>query len=395
MSSLYDAVVVGAGPAGSTTAALLAGRGCRVALVDRARFPRPKACAEYLNPDAVAVLDRLGVLADIRRRSPASVRGMRVVAPSGTSAIGRFEGQGGLALRREHLDLLLVEHAVRCGAEIMDGATVAEISTPEAGARPVRVRTEKAGTTIHGRLVVGADGLHSRVAGLVGPRRRGHLRRAALVAHYEGADGMRELGEMFVTALGYVGIAPVDGGLVNVSAVWNVARAPERLPDRPTWFARQIAQAPELAERLRPARRVGPLLGAGPFASRARRPLADRVLLVGDAAGFFDPFTGDGVWTALVGAEIASAVALHALAADGLSARDLAPYAAARRRVFMGKWTVERLMSAVVGRPGLLDRLAARLAARPRVMETLVGVSGHQRPATSLLAPSFLWDALH
>jgi hypothetical protein len=61
----------------------------------------------------------------------------------------------------------------------------------------------------------------------------------------------------------------------------------------------------------------------------------------------------------------------------------------------MGKWTVERLMSAVVGRPGLLNRLAARLAARPRVIETLVGVSGHQRPATSLLAPSFLWDALH
>jgi flavin-dependent dehydrogenase len=256
------------------------------------------------------------------------------------------------------------------------------------------MRTREARLTIGARLVIGADGLNSRVARLIGPVRRGRPHRAALVAHYEGAAGLRELGEMFVTPLGYVGIAPVDGGLANVSAVWDLSRAPRRLPDPSAWFAHQVAQAPELADRLRGARRTGPLLGAGPFATRARRPFGDQLLLVGDAAGFFDPFTGDGVWTALIGAEIAAGVAAHALSTDRLAARDLASYRAARRRAFAAKWIVERFVSAVVGRPHLLNPVARRLAARPRLIETLVGVTGHQVPASSLLTRAFLRRAL-
>lgn len=390
----YDAVVVGAGPAGSTTAALLAGRGCRVALVDRARFPRPKPCAEYLNPDAVRVLERLGVLGDVDACLPARVGGMRVVAPGGAAPIGRFHTGEGRSLRRALLDRLLVEHARCRGAEVMEDTTVEAIGPATPAGRAVRVRAGTTRATLDARLVIGADGLHSRVARLTGPTRRGRPHRAALVAHYEGAAGMRDVGEMFVTPLGYVGIAPVDGGLANVSAVWNLERAPRPLPDRSTWLAHQVALAPELADRLRGARRVGPPIGAGPFATRVRRPMGDRVLLVGDAAGFFDPFTGDGVWTALVGAEIAARLAAGALDTGRLAARDLAPYRAARRRAFGAKWAVERLVSAVIGRPRLLDHVARRLAARPQLIDTLVGVTGHQLPASSLLQPAFVWQTL-
>jgi menaquinone-9 beta-reductase len=395
MPSRYDAVVIGAGPAGSTTAALLAARGCRVALVDRATFPRPKPCAEYLNPDAVGALERLGVLAAVEARAPARIRGMRIVAPCGADAVGRFGTTTGLALRREHLDLLLVEHAARRGAEVITGASVDRIGPPGPRGRMVEWRTGDGRAAVEARLVIGADGLNSRVARLLGGMRRGRPRRAALVAHYEGATGMRGLGEMFVTPLGYVGLAPLDGGVVNVSAVWNLARAPDVATEPAAWLAHQVAQAPEVAERLRGARRVGPLLGAGPFATRPAHVFTDQLLLVGDAAGFFDPFTGDGVWTALVGAEIAADIAGQALATGRLTARDLAPYQAARRRAFRAKWAVERLVSAVVGRPRLLDHVARRLAARPRLIDTLVGVTGHQVPATSLLAPALLWDALH
>jgi menaquinone-9 beta-reductase len=394
MSCRYDAVVVGAGPAGSTTAALLAARGCRVAVVDRATFPRPKPCAEYLNPDAVGALDRLGVRAEVEAHAPARILGMRVIAPCGADAVGRFGTTHGLALRREHLDVLLVERAARRGAEVITGATVERIGPPGPRGRMVEWRTGGARAAVEARLVIGADGLNSRAARLLGPMRRGRPRRAALVAHYEGVTGMRGLGEMFVTPLGYVGIAPLDRGLVNVSAVWNLARAPRDTADPLAWLASQVAGVPELAERLRGARRVGPLLGAGPFATRPARVVGDRLLLVGDAAGFFDPFTGDGVWTALVGAEIAAGLAGHALDTGGLTARDLAPYRAARRRAFRAKWAVERLVSAVVGRPRLLDHVARRLAARPRLIDTLVGVTGHQVPTTSLLAPALLWDAL-
>src|SRR6185503_7434203 len=90
-----DVVVLGAGPAGSTTAALLAERGVDVLLLDRARFPRPKPCAEYLSPEATRVLDRLGLLPRIDAYGPAKLAGMRVVGPAGRSFTGRFVSDHG------------------------------------------------------------------------------------------------------------------------------------------------------------------------------------------------------------------------------------------------------------------------------------------------------------
>ena len=127
MPADFDVVIVGAGPAGSATAAHLAARGARVALVERATFPRPKPCAEYLSPDTVAALDRLGALAAIRRTGSATVRGMRIVAPDGTEATGTFPNRPGLALPREVLDHLLATHAADRGVELLTGTALTTI----------------------------------------------------------------------------------------------------------------------------------------------------------------------------------------------------------------------------------------------------------------------------
>src|SRR6185436_20961191 len=88
VTRLRDVVVIGAGPAGASTAAFLAERGVDVLLLDRAQFPRPKPCAEYLSPEATRVLDRLGLLPQIDAFGPAKLSGMRVVGPAGTSFTG-------------------------------------------------------------------------------------------------------------------------------------------------------------------------------------------------------------------------------------------------------------------------------------------------------------------
>src|SRR5229473_705711 len=124
----WDAVVVGAGPAGSATARLLAQAGARVLLLDRARFPRDKPCSEYLSPESTRVLERLGngVLEAVIAAAPARLRGMKVVAPSGAGVVGRFETFS-FALPRSTFDTILRHAAEAAGAEGCEGVRVEEL----------------------------------------------------------------------------------------------------------------------------------------------------------------------------------------------------------------------------------------------------------------------------
>ncbi len=132
VTRVYDAVVVGAGPAGSATAALLAERGFSVALLERSAFPRPKPCAEYLSPEASRVLDRLGLDEVLAAERPARLTGMRVVSPDGTAFTGRFAGghgfrgyrDHGIAMPREVLDAHLAEAATARGAQLLERTVV-------------------------------------------------------------------------------------------------------------------------------------------------------------------------------------------------------------------------------------------------------------------------------
>jgi flavin-dependent dehydrogenase len=426
----YDVVVVGAGPAGSTSAALLAERGFRVALVDRATLPRPKPCAEYVSPAAARILDRLLPPGRLEAAKPAWLGGMRVVSSHGTAFTGRFvpggaAGRGagdhrGVALPRETLDSMLVEAAVRRGATLIE-ATAVQRADPDGDRRVVGTRSRGGESSLSGRLVVAADGLNSRIARRLGLARRGRLRRVALVTHLVGVEGMSDVGEMHVAEWGYVGLAPVGGGLTNLSVVvgrkggkterrqvrgfGGPDEVPAALPPfrrsvlRPgegaaEWLASLVATVPEVAERVRDARRVSPVRAVGPFAHRSVRATADRVVLVGDAADFYDPFTGDGIFAALRGAEILAPVAADALESDRLSETQLAPYDAARRREFGGKWILERIVAWVVGHAPALDHVAGKLARRAELADLLVSVTGHLAPARRVLAPAFAWQVL-
>jgi flavin-dependent dehydrogenase len=133
------------------------------------------------------------------------------------------------------------------------------------------------------------------------------------------------------------------------------------------------------------------VLVTGPFARWSRRTTAEGALLVGDAADFFDPFTGQGIYAALRGAELAADTLIPALAADGpVTAEALAPYRRARRGAFLGKWTLERLIGLGVGWPALAERVIERLARRPALADLLVGATGNFVPARAALRPGVL-----
>ncbi len=394
----FDAVIVGAGPAGSASAALLASRGFSVALLERAAFPRPKPCAEYLSPEVSRLLDRILPPGALERVRPARLHGMRVVSPDGTSFTGRFSGsrrygpyrEHGLALPREDLDHALALAAVARGATLFEKTAAIGFGDSDSGTRTLVIRRGRFQRSVVGRLIIGADGLNSRVARLLGVARRGRLRRIALVSHATDVTDMQALGEMHVGPCGYLGLAPVGRNVTNLSVVVDVRRSP---PGRSKneWFFDQLQRYPRVMARLEQARFVSPVRVVGPFASRARRATADHVMLVGDAADFYDPFTGEGIYAALRGAELVADQACSALETNALHAGALSAYDAARRRTFGGKWIVERLIGKVIAHPPVLNRVARRLAENPALADMLVGVTGNVVPTSEVLRPSFAW----
>ncbi|MBI4420089.1 MAG: FAD-dependent oxidoreductase [Gemmatimonadetes bacterium] len=396
-SPVHDVVVVGGGPAGSATAAFLAERGFDVCLIERARFPRSKPCAEYLSPEATRALDRLGVLGAIDRFGPARLRGMRIVGPSGADFVGRFVaehgfrafGNHGLALPRAVLDSLIAGAARARGAAVREGTLAEAIAIRDDGVE-VRLRGESGPDLVLGRMLVGADGLNSRVAATLGLSRRGSRRRIALVTHAAGVTGMSEVGEMHVGRRGYVGLADVGHGITNVALVADLDRGLPAGTNRDRLFA-LLRAFPEVWDRARSARLTSPVRAVGPFARWTRRATAHRTLLVGDAADFYDPFTGEGIYAALRGAELAAEHIAGALARDRLTARDLAGYDRARVRTFGGKWLFERAVSGAVALPALFDRIASRLARRQGLADLMIGVAGDFVPVSRLLAP---WNLL-
>lgn len=389
-ATTFDVVVVGAGPAGSAAATLLASQGFHVGLLERARFPRAKPCAEYVSPGAVAVLDRLGVLPAVLAEAPARLSGMRIVGADGAWFEGRFSNGFGVGIPRELLDRHLARAAAARGAEVIEGAALESLREDEAGGIHAVVRLGGERGVIAARLLIGADGLNSRVACQLGLARQGSLRRVALVAHLSGVSGMGDVGEMHLGPLGYVGLASVGRGLTNVAMVIEPGRAhPE--PPLDATFRRLLATFPTVRERVAPAKLASPVRGIGPFGRTTRRASARRALLVGDAADFYDPFTGEGIYTALRGAELLAQHAGRALRTDRFGPGDLAAYDRARRREFAGKWALERIVGWVVARPRAFTRVARRLAAEPAMADQLVNVTAHVAPASRVLRPSYAW----
>ncbi len=390
-----DAIVVGAGPGGAATAILLCERGLDVLVLDRATFPRPKLCGEYLSPEAARILDRLGVLKAVDAAGATPLLGMRITAPDGTVLDARYRAIDGRRPYREHamalsravLDGVLADRlrtlplefreGVRVTGLVVEADRVIGVETVDADGRPARITAP---------LVIGADGRASVVAHRLGCRRPHRLRRIALVTYVRGLGDCRDVGEIFVDPPDYAILNPLAPDRVNMSLVVPLAHAVPwrgRLDD---FFAARVKQLPHVARRVAGAERVARIEALGPLAYRVAPPSLGGVLLVGDAAGFYDPLTGEGVFSALRGAELAAETAGAALARGDVSRAALAGYEHARRAVFSAKQRFTEVLQFVVRHRRLGNRAARFFAARPELVDLALGVAGDFVPPRELLA---------
>lgn len=390
-----EVLVVGAGPAGSVAALTLARAGVMVQLVDRARFPRDKLCGDTVNPGSLALLDALGL--GVRVRSIAlPVRGMTVTGPDNARVVAEYpDGIAGAALTRRQFDQILVDAAVGAGVRFEDGVSVAGARVSDRGRiERVIARCPGGERDIRAGLVIAADGRASRIGASMGLSSfASRPRRWAFGAYYDGVDGLTDRGEMHVRQDGYVGVAPLPGGIANVCVVRQLkerrgASLAEAIGVDGTRSAPRLLQArvideaigrdEQLRDRFSRATRISDVTVLGPLAVDAQGSGCPGLLLAGDAAGFVDPMTGDGLRFALRGGVLAAESALRELETGQVQHLALQ---AARQREFSRKWLVNRALRALVASPRGVA-LAARVSAHwPGPVRSLIAIAGDVRLA--------------
>jgi menaquinone-9 beta-reductase len=390
-----DAIIVGGGPAGSATGLLLARAGFDVLILDRHDFPRPKPCGDCLSAAATPLLERLGVLPDVLRLPHAGLDSWQIFAPDGSSFRGGFpDDTRALAVERSLLDNVLLDAAAAAGARVLTGRRVTGLLHDGGVAG---VTTSDGALTA--RLTIGADGLRSIVATRLGAVARAPRRRKlSLTLHLPAAPAGLRAGEMHSGDGLCAGIAPLTaaGDRANLTVVADTDRYGRAVADDPRAFVHYaIDTLPALRGRVDAAGiDTVEILASGPFDRPMSRVIFDGAALVGDAAGYFDPFTGQGVHHALLGAELLAATAARALHAADCSARRLADYERALRRTLRGPRFVQRGIDCVLARPRLASTAIRRIRAAPAFAAAIIAVTGDTAPATHLLEPRVLFSLL-
>jgi flavin-dependent dehydrogenase len=330
MTRHCDVLVVGGGPAGATLAALAAGRGSDVVLVERARFPRDKVCGEFLSAEGRRVVERLGLLDELLSRGCVPMGACRITAADGTRIDAELPdlgpaGRDGLGVSRELLDLLLLDLARDSGARVLTRHDAFEPLLEGGRVRGYRVRPVGGvdrSFELRARVVVAADGRRSGLVRRLHPRKAdpsttASASRFGLKVHLD-TDPERLAGriELHLFDGGYAGIGAVEGGRVNLCMLTNVRalRACGGSPDR-LLLERVLANA--AARRvIGDGKACGRWHSVGPLRWGTRRPEARGAFFLGDAAGTIDPFCGEGMSNALRSAEIALPHVLRAIEAD-------------------------------------------------------------------------------
>jgi menaquinone-9 beta-reductase len=378
---MWDVLIAGAGPAGSVAATLLARAGARVLIVDRDRFPRHKLCGDSVNPGTISLLRRLNLSKSIEGCG-IPIDGMLLTGPRNVRVEGRYPGMlRGRTIRRSDFDWQLLNEAISAGAKFEDRVVVRRplIQGCDPGCKPrvtglVADTRSGGGSAFQARVTIAADGRRSAMSfglGLAAHPLR--PRRWAVGAYFEGVAATTSLGEMHIREGGYLGIAPLVDGLTNVCFVGSEGSLrPMRSAERVLRTA--VDRDEILRDRFARARMTGPPVVLGPLAVDTRAAGTGGLLLAGDAAGFIDPITGDGLHFAIKGAELAAGVALEMLATGDPHMH--VALARRRREAFAWKWRFNRTLRRLVDSPAALRTAAVASAVAPVWIRTLVAVAG-------------------
>ncbi|TAM81421.1 MAG: FAD-binding protein [Acidobacteria bacterium] len=309
-SGILDLAIIGGGPAGTVAALEARHHGLSVALWERDRFPRDKVCGEFISSEALPILQNEipGTIAH-----GAEISGAQFIIGHGASRTFGLP-RPALGLSRRALDAALWKAAEAAGAEVHENEAVRSVRPPVSGsgrAGAWEIETASSSTRRAKSLIVACgrwwaiEGLSSP-AGRPGPQRQVDWMGAK--AHFDGILSRGRV-EMYLFRGGYCGLAPVEDGTCNVCCLVHRQQARHLslkvMEDFGAWLA-LVSRLPALESRLRGAVQISPLVTTAPVQPARRQAVLGRALMVGDASGFLDPFTGEGISMALHSGRLAA-----------------------------------------------------------------------------------------
>jgi flavin-dependent dehydrogenase len=398
MSERFDVIVVGARCAGSPLATLLARNGLKVAVVERATFPRDTLSTHIFEADALAFLDRLGVTEQVRGTGAPYIGRINLRQEDFEMVLPvpqRPGDVGGVAsVRRPLLDPILADAAANAGADVRMGTKVTSLVDETGRTAGVRVAQNGSEDTLEARLVVGADGRNSTVASLVGARKYNVTpsERFAYWAFFEGADPGPDPAMVFHRwSNRFVIACPADSGLYQVILIPDLDELPRFREDLEGSFMEYAHSCPPVAEALSEAKRVGKFFGMLRWEGFLREPSGPGWVLAGDAGHFKDPSPGQGIQDAFRQADaLAPAITRGLRGSDEALDRELAAW---------GRWRDEDAaehywLAADLGKagtvPAVLPEIAKRLSAQGKLERFVDLFQHHTKPSKVMTPPRLL-----
>ena len=392
-----DVIIIGGGPSGCAAALGLNRLGYKVVLCDQAKFPRDKVCGEFISPAADPILKRLGVLNRIEALSPKRLKGVAISSYEGEEIVIDYPQLPGMDARptslsvpRYELDAIFVEQVKQVGVEVREQHKVTDFLFAEGRVTGVRGWDEnKTSFTLKAPLVIDAGGRNALSLKKMDLKKESaENTKIAMAAHWQGAKIADDYCYMHISRPGYTGISSVGKDRSNLVLVVNRQSMHGEKPD--TFYLDAVMQNCHRRKILQDAERIESVRAIESLAFSVKPVTCGGLLLVGDAMGFIDPFTGEGIYLSLRSSEIAVEVADKAFKKMDWSNEVLKDYEVRRKQEFDKKFLLSRIFQKLIYSRFFCDRVVRALQRKPELAETLVGVIGDLSPAQTAVSLKFL-----
>ncbi len=397
----YGVIVIGGGPAGCAMALDLNRRGYDVVLCDQAKFPRDKVCGEFISPGADPILEQLGMLGSIEALSPKRLKGVAISSyesadleidyPTSTET---GLSPTSLSVPRYQLDALFLKQVQSVGVKVFQQHKITDFIFDDGCVAGVKGWDEtKTPFSLNGKLVVDAGGSNAVSLRKFNLKRKPKgSSRIAFSAHWQGVRLPQDYCYMHVSHPGYTGISSVGNGRANVVLVVEDSALNGEKPE--AFYHRVLMKNSRRSKMLEDGERVEPVRSVESLAFAVKPVPCGGLVLVGDATGFIDPFTGEGIYLSLRSSQLAGEVIHSGFQNSNFSKNFFSIYDKRRKREFGGKFLLSRVLQGLIYNQVLCNCVMKSLSANRVLAEALVGVIGDILPAKKVISLKFLLQLL-